>query len=298
MALLGIDGGGSHVRVVVTDAQMNVLAQTTGDNVNPSSIGREESGARVRAAVWQAISDANLTPGDITAAAAGIAGAADDHSADWVRDMLQIVLPTARIVPSSDFEIALVGAVGERKGVIVIAGTGSAAFGVSVDGRKLRQGGFGYLLGDEGSGYWMGREVLAHALRELDGRAGKSQITPRVLKEIGAATAGDIIAWTYRQGAQVRAIAALAPLLIQISEEGDRVAQGYVARAASELANLVRSIQARLDLKDGPIAFAGGLLETDNRLVEVLMRRLHIEERPRPLYPPAIGAAMLAAQAF
>lgn len=298
MAILGIDGGGSHVHVVVTDVHLNVLAQTTGDNVNPSSIGREESAARVRAAVRQAISDAHLAPADITAAAAGIAGASDDHSADWVRNMLQIELPAARIVASSDFEIALIGAVGERKGIIVIAGTGSAAFGVAADGRKLRQGGFGYLLGDEGSGYWMGREALAHTLRELDGRASRSEITPRVLKTIGAATAGDVIAWTYQQGVQVRAIAALAPLLIQISEEGDPVAQGYVARAASELANLVRNIQARLDLKDGPIAFAGGLLETDNRLVEVLMRRLHLKERPRPLHPPAIGAAMLAAQAI
>jgi N-acetylglucosamine kinase-like BadF-type ATPase len=214
-----------------------------------------------------------------------------------VTETLQLALPSARVTASADYEIALVGAVGHTHGIVVISGTGSAAYGANHDGRSMRQGGFGYLLGDEGSGYWLGREALSHILREMDGRARPSEITPRILAAIGATHALGVIPWLYHAPKpRVSEIAALAPLVIRLAEEGDPVAQGYVARAASELAQMVRNLQDRLDLHDAPIAFVGGNLERNNRLVEVLMRRLHLQERPAAKYSPAVGAALLAAQ--
>lgn len=294
---VGIDGGGSHVRVVVCDSSLAVIGESAGPGVNPSSAGHELAASRIHEAIAAALAEAHLTPYDIVAAGAGIAGAAEEHSRAWVAETLSEVLPLARVTASADYEIALVGAIGEKHGIIVISGTGSAAYGANRDGRDMRQGGFGYILGDEGSGYWLGREALSHALREMDGRATPSAMTPRVLQAIGVTHPLGVIPWLYHAPApRVAEIAALAPIVIRVAEDGDMVAQGYVARAASELAQMVRNLQAKLDLYDAPIAFVGGNLERDNRLSEVLMRRLHLKVRPSALYPPAVGAAILAAQ--
>lgn len=293
---IGIDGGGTHVRVVVCDAALNVRAEAEEASVNPNAVGREVSAQRIQSAVAAALARAGLGAGEITAVAAGIAGAATEPFRPWLEETLRTALPESRVIASADYEIALVGAVGARHGISVIAGTGSAAYGVHRDGASMRQGGFGYLLGDEGSGYWLGREGLSHALRERDGRASPSALTPRLLAALNLSAPLDIIPWLYGGGDKPRVadVAALAPVVIAVSEEGDRVAQGYVARAASELANMVRYLQLKLDLKDAPLAFIGGLLERDNRLVEVLMRRLHLKTRPVALHSPAIGAAILA----
>lgn len=296
--IIGIDGGGTHVRVVVCDGSLRVLGESQGAGVNPSTVGRDLSASRIQEAVRAALSIANVDAGEITAAAAGIAGAATDHFGPWVVSVCRGVLPAARVIHSSDYEIALVGAIGERHGVSVIAGTGSAAFGAHRDGRSMRQGGFGYLLGDEGSGYWLGREALSHVLREMDGRASPSELTPRILGAIGLSQPLEIIPWLYHtEKPRTADVAALAPVVIAASEQGDRVAQGYVARAASELAQMVRYLQLKLSLEEAPVAFIGGLLENDNRLVQVLMRRLHLKERPVARHTPAYGAAILAAQA-
>lgn len=296
--VIGIDGGGTHVRVVVCDEFLRVIGESQGAGVNPSTVGCDVSAERIQAAIHAALSAAGIDSAHISSAAAGIAGAATEHFGPWVIETMQAELPAATIFHSSDYEIALVGAIGERHGVSVIAGTGSAAFGAHRDGRSMRQGGFGYLLGDEGSGYWLGREALSHILREMDGRASASALTPRILDAIGLSQPLEIIPWLYHsEKPRTADVAALAPIVIATSEQGDRVAQGYVARAASELAQMVRYLQLRLSLEDAPVAFIGGLLENDNRLVQVLMRRLHLKERPVARHTPAYGAAVLAAQA-
>jgi glucosamine kinase len=293
---VGIDGGGTHVRVVVCDSSLNIIGESAGAGVNPGAVGHDLAAARIEQTILAALDDAGLTTEDVLGAGAGIAGAAEEHSRAWVKQTIESVLPSARVVASADYEIALVGAVGERHGIVVISGTGSAAFGAHRGtGASMRQGGFGYLLGDEGSGYWLGREALSHALREMDGRATPSMMTRRILDVIGANHPMDVIPWLYSAPKpRVSEIAALASVVIAVSEEGDMVAQGYVARAASELAQLVRNLQKRLDLYDAPIAFVGGLLERNNRLTEVLMRRLHLTERPAAMHPPEVGAAILA----
>lgn len=292
---VGIDGGGTHVRVVVCDSMLTIHGEAVGEGANPSSVGHEVSAQRIQATIRAALDDAKVSAGDIIAAGAGVAGAAEEHSQEWVKQTVAAALPYSQVAASADYEIALIGAVGDRHGIIVVSGTGSAAFGANRDGRSMRQGGFGYLLGDEGSGYWLGREALSHALREMDGRATPSLMTRRVLDAIGANHPLDVIPWLYHAPKpRVADIASLAPIVIAVSEAGDPVAQGYVARAGSELAQMIRHLQHVLDLHDAPVAFTGGLLERDNRLVQVLMRRLHLTERPKIAYPPAVGAAILA----
>ena len=153
---MGIDGGGSTVRVVIVTPDLTICGQSEGPTVNPGVVGSENAANTIRQAMRTALKSANLTADQIAAVGIGVAGAAAYHSADWLRAVVGAVTPQARIVPSADFEIALVGALGQREGVLVLAGTGSLAYGVNAAGETALVGGWGYLLDDAGSGYWIG----------------------------------------------------------------------------------------------------------------------------------------------
>jgi glucosamine kinase len=293
--VVGIDGGGSTVRTAVVRDDLNVLGAATDAAVNPSVIGHEAAAARIQAAVRAALQAAHVTSDEIAAAAIGVAGAAREHSETWLYEVVTPVLPTAHVVPSSDLEIALVGARGERRGILVLAGTGSAAYGVNQAGETLLVGGWGYLLGDEGSGYWLGMEALrlvAHADDRQDSNTG---LTPLVLSTLKLAQPRDLLHWLYHaETHRHREIAALAPLVIGAAEAGDEGAHELVVSAAGRLAALGRITARRLHMEAPAFAFAGGLLQQPNLLSRQVCEALHLTAFPQRLHPPVIGAALLA----
>src|SRR5690554_1470908 len=131
---LGIDGGGSHLRVVVTTGALTRLAQVQAETANPSTIGRDAAAIRIQSAVRDVLAAAALNPADLSGIGIGIAGASVAHSENWLREVVTAVAPGVPLVLSSDAEIALVGALGRRFGVLVLAGTGSVACGVNAEG--------------------------------------------------------------------------------------------------------------------------------------------------------------------
>jgi N-acetylglucosamine kinase-like BadF-type ATPase len=165
---LGIDGGGSTLRVVLSDADFTLLAECSAGTANPRLIGHEGACAAIQTTVQQICQQAGISPAQITAAGIGIAGASVEHSRDWLHDTLRPILPGVHLALSSDYEIALVGALGQRHGLLILAGTGSAAYGRAPDGRSARVGGWGYLLGDEGSGYWIGVQALKRLTKQVE----------------------------------------------------------------------------------------------------------------------------------
>ena len=128
---MGIDGGGSKLRVAIVDANLDQLSSLTAGAVNPSIVGRGAAQQCIQEGILQAVRLAKIRRGDIAAVGIGIAGASNLHSEDWLRETVKPALPSAHIAPSSDLEIALVGALGQRHGLLLLAGTGSAAFGVT-----------------------------------------------------------------------------------------------------------------------------------------------------------------------
>lgn len=295
MYVMGIDGGGSSLRVVITTRDLTVCGQAVGESANPSSIGRAESARRVGAAMRAALSYADLQPGQISAVGIGIAGAAASHSADWLRVLVSEHFPGASVAVSSDYEIALVGAHGERRGLLALAGTGSLAYGVNGAGESALAGGWGYLLGDEGGGYWLGAAALRAAARAADGRGRETALLPAVLKALNLSQPLDLITWMYSSGSRTRDAAALARLVLACAET-DAVAGNIVAEGARELALAVRAVSVRLQLTQCPIAFAGSLLSEMNPLSRRLCGHLGLEGIPAPRYSPAVGAAILALQ--
>jgi N-acetylglucosamine kinase-like BadF-type ATPase len=291
---VGVDGGGSSVRAVVVTASLEVCGAADGPAANPSALGRPEAAARIAAAIRDALAQAGAAPGQVRAVGLGVAGADAAHSAAWLREVVAAAAPGALAVPSSDYEIALVGAHGARQGLLLLAGTGSLAYGVNAAGAAALAGAWGYLLGDEGGGYWLGREGLRAVARMDDGRGRATALAPALLGALELADARALIPWLY--GApHVSEVARLAPLVLDCAASGDPVARALVDEAARELALAARAIRRRLGLDaSAPPAFTGSLLAADTLLRALVCDLLGIPAPVTPRYPPVLGAALLA----
>ncbi len=294
---MGIDGGGSTLRVVIVNADLVPLSAIQGESANPNLIGHDAAQTAIRSAMAAALQQAGLQPRDIAASAIGIAGASKLHSQDWLVQTVEPALRSSLLVPSSDLEIALVGALAQRHGILLLAGTGSAVFGVAESGQCLQIGGWGYLLGDEGSGFWIGLQLLLHITKVND--AGISildnSLSKRCLETLGLTKPRDLIAWLYRgREAPAARVARLAAIGLEMATEGDELAVNILEAAVLELAGQADLMRSRLNWPDAPIAFAGGLLDNDNILSEMVAQQLGLTERPVAKYSPIVGAAMLA----
>lgn len=293
--VIGIDGGGSTVRVAVVTPDLQVVGTANGTTANPNLVGRAVAMQTIQSTVSEAVVAAHLTPDDIAAVGIGIAGGDASHSEAWLREVVTGVAPRAEIAPSSDHELALVGAHGQRKGILVLSDTGSLACGVDSSETYAVIGARGYLLGDEGSGYWIGMEGLKAAIRDDDGRGRHTKLTRLFLEQLGFPTIEAIVPWLYHAGvSRTKEIAAFANTVLAQAEYGDGVAADIILRAADELALAARAVNYRLHMEALPIAFAGGLLSFSNPLSLKLCELLALPELPQPHYTPVIGGAILA----
>lgn len=298
---MGIDGGGSSLRIAISAGDMRVINSLKTSAANPNLLGAAQAQKHIRAAIADCLRGAGMPADSIHAAAIGIAGASAEHSRDWLLATLEPVLPGSFLVPASDLEIALVGALAKRHGLLLLAGTGSAAFGIAPSGRRLQIGGWGYLLGDPGSSYWIGLQALQQMIDAYD-RLGahdetwtQDSLFAQVMASLGIADCRQIIDWLYRsQSPPATRIAKLAKLVLALAEAGNGRAFSILQRAAMHLARQANTLKRRLDFPGAQIAFAGGLLDHDNLLARQVATQLGLARRPLAKHPPVIGAALLA----
>lgn len=292
--VIGIDGGGTSIRVAVTTPDLSIVGYSEGGSANPVGVGRDAATRLIQEKTLEALSNAGLDPANIDAVAAGIAGASSEYATDWLEQTLRVVLPDTLIIPSSDIEIALVGAHGKREGVLVLSGTGSVALGVNAAGDMVRVGGWGYLLGDEGSGHLIGMQGLRAITLADDQRIPPTSLTEALLAAVGVTDVMRLIPWVYdRSVNRIPDVAALAPIVLEHARH-DAAARAIVAEAIDGLAEHAETIIARLGMTQPDIAFTGGLLTRANALSEGLVQRLGMPGLPVPRYSPVIGAALLA----
>jgi N-acetylglucosamine kinase-like BadF-type ATPase len=206
----------------------------------------------------------------------------------------------ARTLVVNDALVALVAGAGDAPGVVIIAGTGSIAYGRNAQGHAARAGGWGYLLGDEGSGFWIGRRALSAVVRAADGRGPGTELTERVMTHLKLVRPSDLIHETYYRDLKRAAIAGLAPVVELARAEGDAVASDILAQAARELIVAASSVVSRLEMRGDlfPTILAGGIFKAVPWLAEEVMRLL-LEVAPRTQarlleLEPAVGAVRLA----
>ena len=298
--LLGIDSGGSHTAVVVGDARGRVISRAEGPGSAMRPGGAERSAAVIQDVARRAAVQAELAlPASL--ALVGAAGAGRALEQRELADALTAAGVAERVDVRSDIEIGLAAAFGDRPGILINAGTGSIAYARAQDGRLHRAGGYGWQLGDDGGGYWLGRRALAAAAHAHDGLEETSTLPERLLVALGLETFDDLIRWTAT--ATPAQVAALAPHVLNAALEGEIVAQRIVAEAAVELSRLVHLLTRHFSGAD-PITLAttGGLLRPGSPLLAALRMSL-AEQLPRARLSETgsavdapVGALRLAAQ--
>jgi N-acetylglucosamine kinase-like BadF-type ATPase len=203
----------------------------------------------------------------------------------------------------NDALVALVAGVGAAPGVVIVAGTGSIVYGRNARGAGARAGGWGYVLGDEGSGHWIGRLALAAVVREVDGRGPRTRLTEDVLAHFGVPDAAGLIQVVYNREVPRANVATLGPIVERAREAGDAVAADILERAADELTLAAQSVVVRLEMRGEscPFILSGGMFKVVPWLVGALQQRL-VEIAPqaevrRLDVEPATGAVRLALDA-
>jgi len=235
--------------------------------------------------------------GAFEASVMGVAGTDRPSGAEALRGRLS-GLDWGRLSIVSDAAVALAGATGCRPGVVVVSGTGSVAYGENGEGKRARAGGWGWRLGDEGSGYSIGNGALIASLRALDGRGPKTSLTGKVMKALGLGDIAGLVDLIYSGGMRNTEVASLTPLVGEAAEEGDAVARRILEEAGEELGLAASAVAGRLGMKDGfTVALTGGvfnLAPVREALGRVLGKAQPGCRMIEPRFEPDIGAALLA----
>jgi N-acetylglucosamine kinase-like BadF-type ATPase len=297
MHVLGIDTGGTKTVCLLANDRGDILAEARGSGANLQVMGELGVEKVLHRVMEQTIGDHDVT---LDAICLGIAGVDRPGDAQAVKDIMRRIAHKTPTVVVNDALVALVAGAGEQAGVVIVAGTGSIAYGRDAAGRAARAGGWGYLLGDEGGGFWIGRAALSAVVRQFDQRGPLTILTDFVLEQMQLSTPAEVIHAIYDRGLQRHAIAGLAGVVQRATEAGDAVAGEILDRAASELAAAAASVVTRLGMRGDvfPTILAGGIFTgipslatgVATRLAEVAprsdVRRLEGE--------PARGAVTLA----
>src|SRR5206468_1822974 len=230
----------------------------------------------------------------------GIAGVDRQDEANTVTAIMRRIGHRSRVLVVNDALIALVAGARDAPGIVIISGTGSIVYGRNQQSEAARAGGWGHMIGDEGSGYWIGREALAAVMRAGDGRGPETQLQADVVAHFGIADLSRLPGIVYDRDVPRKSVAALGPIVDRAAGQGDAVARRILDTAADELALAARSVATRLEMRGDPFTFflAGSVFRVVPRLTTCLPHRLtEIAPRARVRLldqQPALGAVWLA----
>lgn len=293
---LGVDAGGSHTTVLLADESLRTLARVDGPASAMRPGGAATSAAIIVETARRAAEQAMATlPADRMGV--GAAGAGRPTEQKELRKALLAAGVATSVLVAGDGEAALWSAFGEAPGMLLSAGTGSIGYARDAAGTLHRVGGYGWQMGDEGGGYWLGRRALAAAGAARDGRGEGSTLGARLLSALGLRDFDDVVRWAAT--ATSAQIAGLAPHVLNAAVEGETVARAAVQDAATALSDLARALLPRFAAGSPvPLALGGGLLREGSPVRAALRERL----RDTPLtlaavaVDPAAGALRLAAK--
>lgn len=258
---VGIDSGGTKTRARLWIPEKNIKKDFEAGASNFCSSDVQEGSRNIRI-LWETIKKESGRNAKCLGIGVGAAGVSSPEALEMFEDCMKKAgiwdIPV-KIV--SDAETALYGAVEDDSGIILISGTGSVCFGRNRKGKTHQAGGDGHLIGDEGSGYAIGRDILSAVIKEMDRRGGKTELTEYVLKEKQFQGISDIIGYVYSGGNSKARIAAFAPLLTKAYEHHDPAARRIAENASRCLAEQAACVAAQLGQQSGTLAFSGSILK-------------------------------------
>jgi len=300
--LIGMDGGGTKTKSILTDINLKPIYETIGGPSNFLVIGTEKVSETILNLLTDCTSSQKISSNDIEAIVLGTTGGGRRSDAEIlesqiIKDASQKSIVINKFHVESDARIALEGAFPDKPGSILIAGTGSIMFGKDEIGEVHRVGGFGRFIGDEGSGYRIGRIGLNAVARYFDGRAKSTIIADLLEQEFSISSSEELITEVYRNNFN---IAAVAPLVFDAAESGDKIAQRILEDEADELLLHISSMKTKLNVELLKVSLIGSLLTTANYFSylfnEMVVRRFNDVRIKEAEHSPEFGAVLLAKQ--
>src|SRR5918993_1362818 len=297
--VIGIDAGGTKTLCQLADASGSIIAEARGPGANLQASGELQVEKVLHDVMDQAIGERPIVPSVICL---GIAGVDRPDDSTTVRGIMKRIGFKARVLVVNDALVALEAGVPGEPGVVIISGTGSICYGRNSRGVAARSGGGGYVLGDEGSGYWIGRAAFRAALRAADQTRPATALTALLLAHFDVDRPQGLIHQVYHANLKPSAIGSLAQCVHQAFTRGDEVAVGILRGAANELESSAMSVARRLDLIGQSFSFilAGGIFKAVPWLKDELTRRLPVIAPASAVRllegEPAAGAVRLALQ--
>lgn len=298
--VIGIDGGASSTRAALIGEDLSVLVEGRGGPADHFSAveGKERLASSLAEATSPLLASLEATPNmALVGVCLGLTGVTIPGKRRAAEGVLAGMFPGARILVESDTVSAWAGAFAGQDGVIVIAGTGSVAYGRR-GGREARKGGFGYLFGDEGGSFRIASEAVSAALRDHDGLGPATSLTGVVRDFFGAESVRQVPGKVYSESVPVEAIASLCPLVVKEAERGDEVARRILTAAGHSLGKLAAATLKALGGEACRVSYAGGVWRAGEPVLEPF-REAIAGDAPGarvslPEHSPLIGAGILA----
>ncbi len=309
--VLGIDGGGTKTEAVLMDENYQILGSGKSGPSNYQSVGIEVAKNSIQTAITQAVTN-NNNHQSISGICLGLAGVGRPEDFPVVENLLQEIITNLpikwdlqpnTIIICSDSNIALVGGIGYSIGIVAMAGTGSLVFGQNSQGLTKRVGGWGYLLGDEGSGYNIAIRGLQAALKSYDGRESPTTLITDFQRHLGLKNIEGIIEVVYRRGWGATEIAALAPIVSAAADNGDKVAKKIIQSAVEELSIATKIVISTLFQPHETFEVVtigsvwNSMIDFRGRFEDSILAIAPAAKLIWPRHQPVYGAAILALKA-
>jgi N-acetylglucosamine kinase-like BadF-type ATPase len=301
---LGVDGGGTKTAYALIDASGRIRARHVGPSVSHLAEGFARATELLGGGIAATLEKAASSPAKVTFAFVGLPAYGEDSATTSTMDAMPAsLLDVSRYRCGNDTVCSWAGSLAGADGISVIAGTGSIAYG-EYAGRNARAGGWGELIGDEGSAYWIAREGLNLFSRMSDGRAPRGPLYELVRSRFGLTIDLDLCARIYGESGSVRSVfAQFAVLVHEAVQAGDAQAMAIFARAAKELVECVVAVRRSLAVPEGeviPVSHSGGVFDGATMSRDVFRSALEAAnpgfQYRVPMYTPDVGAALYAAQ--
>ena len=254
--IMGIDGGGTKTLLKIADDKGNLLAACQGGPSNLYSGGPDMVRDNLRQVIHDGLAQAQISMDDLSCVSLGIAGAGRKQENSILTNLLKGLGIRCGLIITHDAVAALYGALGKGEGIILVSGTGSICYGRKADGAFHRTGGWGHIIGDEGSGYDIGRRILAEVMRNYDGRGKETALTALVRNKLNLGSPEDLIPFVYDAGTGKSGIAAFGTLLDPACSAGDAAALRIARNAAQELFRCVKAVVETLQFPEDRIDLA------------------------------------------
>ena len=298
--LLGIDGGGSKTTVLVADAEGQVIGRCDAGGSNYQTVGLPQALATLDDAIDRALDAAGADRSRIGAVGLGLAGVDRAEDQRLFNEWLHHALPGIPAQIVNDAQLLLAAGTPDGYGVALICGTGANCVGRNQAGTMIRVDGWGHVLGDAGSGHFIGRRALQAVMRAFDGRLPSTQLTEMILGHWQLPSPEGLIPRIYQDEASPTEIAALARLVDAAATQGDAVALAILQEATGQLALSVATVVRRLKLEGAiPCALGGGVITRGQHIYDAFLAAIENEgitlAPVTKVFDPVHGALRLAA---